>query len=93
MRFGLKSKDEQQGNKRVIQKFLFFPLTLEHQTRWMEIVKIRQICNFRQPAHLEGSDVESKYFWDNLEWVDDDDSKKKKTVGVKLVEVSPDENL
>lgn len=90
MRFGLISKNEQQGNKRVVQKFLWTPLTLDHQTRWLETVKIRQVCNLRQAKVFEGkiTTAEPQFFWDDLEWVDDDDGNSK-TIRFKLISNEP----
>jgi len=65
MRFGEKFNDSIMGSQRVIRKFLWFPLEIDNQIRWLEIAKIRQICKY----HGE----EFGYAWENYEWVDDDE--------------------
>ncbi len=88
MKFGLKCKTGQ-GARRVIKKFLWLPLKLDGQLRWLETAKIRQVCDYRQPKGYESTSTEMKYFWDDLEWVDDDDSYRK-TINATLVSEPPE---
>jgi hypothetical protein len=67
MRFGELYNDSMMGSQRVIEKFLWFPVTIDYQTRWLEKAKIRQIC---VTANKEYS--ASGYKWQNHEWVDDE---------------------
>jgi hypothetical protein len=87
MKCGLKCKTEQ-GAKRVIRKFLWLPLKLEGQVRWLETANIRQVCDYRRPKGYESMDVvtDMKYFWDDVEWVDVDDSYKKTVDAILLSE-------
>lgn len=64
MRFGDIYNDTTVGSLRVIEKFLWYPLTIEHQTRWLEKAKIRQVCRFY------GEDY--GYKWENDGWIDNE---------------------
>ena len=66
MRFGEIYNDSLLGSQRVIEKFLWFPVTIDYQTRWLETAKIRQICiQANKEFSLSG------YLWKNYAWIDD----------------------
>jgi hypothetical protein len=66
MRFGEIYNDSTLGSQRVVEKFLWFPVTIDYQTRWLEKVRIKQICI---QANKEFS--VSGYKWENYAWVDE----------------------
>lgn len=72
MKFGEIYKDSMIGETRIIEKFLYAPVTIDSQTRWLEHVKIRQICKYY------GEDY--GYHWENYEWIDNEPTKKRGTI-------------
>ena len=59
------------GTTRIKHKlFLFFPLSLEGETRWFEPVSVKQIYSevIRTCAH--SGDRWASHKWINVEWVD-----------------------
>jgi hypothetical protein len=66
MRFGEIYNDLTLGSQRVVEKFLWFPITIDHQTRWLEKGKVKQIC---VQANREFS--ASGYKWENYAWIDE----------------------
>lgn len=55
------------GTQRVIEKFLWLPVEIDYQIRWLERVKIKQNCIVDDNEFSE-----SGYRWKNIEWVDDE---------------------
>jgi|TARA_B110000908_G_C9888378_1_gene285726 hypothetical protein len=47
------------NQERVVNKFLFIPLKIKHEVRWLEIAEIRQRCYL----------IEGKYIWLNAEFI------------------------
>ena len=64
MRFGEIFKDGMLGNTRIITKFLWLPIEINFQTRWLETAKIKQLCK------SSGINTEDGYYWENIEWID-----------------------
>ena len=66
MRIGEIYNDTMLGSQRVIEKFLWLPVTIDFQTRWLEKAKIRQICirTGKNDFNISG------YAWKNREWID-----------------------
>lgn len=50
------------GNERIIRKFLFKPLCIGKEKKWLEFVKIKQ-----KKIYV---DMDIPY-WENIEWIDD----------------------
>jgi len=48
------------GNTRVVKKFLLLPKSISEETRWLEIVKIKQTFK----CYYDGC------FWEDTEWLD-----------------------
>jgi hypothetical protein len=75
MRWG-KLKNHKKGQTRVIIKFLWKPVTLQGQTRWLELAKVKQWSNMYADL-LE---------WEDIEWADDakfvDDEGKKQEISI-----------
>ena len=65
MRLGNLFKDSSLGSQRIIRKFLWFPVTIDFQTRWLEWARIRQMC--------KSLGEEYGYYWQDMEWIDDDE--------------------
>lgn len=65
MRFGEIFKDGMLGSTRIITKFLWFPIEIEYQTRWLEKAKIKQICK------SSGRSFDDGYYWQNVEWINE----------------------
>ena len=68
MRWGEKPLKHRYGDKRFVERFLLFPLTLftqsrEKETRWLEWARIEQ-----RRLTCEESGIP---FWSNWEWADD----------------------
>ncbi len=57
-----KSKTNLDGDNRIIRRFLFIPKTLQEQTRWLELARIKQVF-------VNG--ILNDY-WRDIEWVDQD---------------------
>jgi hypothetical protein len=66
MRFGEIFKDGMLGSTRIITKFLWLPITIDFQTRWLEWANIRQICK----SYGKDFPDDYVYYWDNQEWID-----------------------
>ncbi|RPI85144.1 MAG: hypothetical protein EHM34_02365 [Nitrosopumilales archaeon] len=64
MKFGDIYNESTVGSFRVVSKFLWQPVTIDGQTRWLERAKIKQICKFYGE--------EFGYRWENHEWIDDE---------------------
>lgn len=58
-----KKKAPDYGDRRIISEFLFFPKTLDGETRWLESAKIRQSYH---PGSVLGG-------WVDQEWHNDGD--------------------
>ncbi len=58
MKWGI-IKNHNKGQTRIILKFLWLPLKLQNQTRWLEMGMVKQ---WRNPY---------TYQWENIEWADD----------------------
>lgn len=58
------------GEERIIKKFLFFPLTVNNETRWLETVEIDQILICREEFHHESCYAHNVYWWHNMFWAD-----------------------
>jgi hypothetical protein len=75
MRWGQLKKREK-GQTRIIIKFLWRPLTLQNQTRWLELAKVKQWSNM----------YADMLKWEDIEWADDakfvDDEGKKQEVSI-----------
>jgi hypothetical protein len=67
MRFGEIFKDGMLGSTRIITKFLWLPVTIDFQIRWLEWANIKQMC--RRTVGGEVSD--DGYYWQNIEWIDE----------------------
>lgn len=50
------------GDIRIIKRFLFFPMYLDSETRWLEVAYIAQI--YRR------SKQSGKLSWENIYWAD-----------------------
>jgi len=55
------------GQKRIISKFLFLPLTIDDETRWLERATIYQ--EYEECRIISAYLVPSK--WENVRWVND----------------------
>jgi|SaaInlV_165m_DNA_1040744.scaffolds.fasta_scaffold27038_5 hypothetical protein len=62
MRWNNKFVNPNEGDQRVIKKFLFFPKNIDGQTRWLEWARILQ-----RYCHFESSGRESRY-WVSIKW-------------------------
>ena len=49
------------GEKRVVREFLWLPLTLNYETRWLETASINQKLDY---------DILGTPFWRNKSWAD-----------------------
>ena len=58
-----KNKNILPGDKRIIEKFLWFPIEIDGETRWLEKCKILQ-CVKRS-----GDDPYS-FIWMDMNWID-----------------------
>ena len=76
MRFKREKKNI--GDKRIISKFLFFPTTIDGETRWFETAKIEQCASYYQHDAFGGccgytpvikNELILDYFWKNTAWV------------------------
>ena len=47
------------NQERVVNVFLLMPLKINHEVRWLEMAKIRQLCSL----------IEGKYIWLNAEFI------------------------
>jgi hypothetical protein len=65
MRFGEIYNDSLLGSQRTVEKFLWLPVTIDFQTRWLEKAKIRQIC-----TQVNKEFSMSGYKWQNYAWID-----------------------
>lgn len=65
MRFGDIYNDSLIGTQRVIQKFLWLPLTIDNQTRWFETARIKQTYTNAKEEYSE-----TGYIWKDTAWVD-----------------------
>jgi hypothetical protein len=62
-----------EGDERMIEKFLWFPKTLEigvdlYQTRWLEKCKIRQV--YVADIYFDGYDTQDCSNWEDSRWAD-----------------------
>jgi len=71
MRFGEIYNDSVLGSQRVVEKFLWFPVTIDFQVRWLEKAKIKQIC-----IQTNKEFSVSGYKWENYAWVDDENNQR-----------------
>lgn len=55
------------GSSRIIRKFLFLPLRIKREVRWLEFAHIKQI---RMDAWFGSSRVHPAY-WEDVEWIED----------------------
>lgn len=60
MRWG-KLKIREKGRIRIVFMFLWFPVKLQGQTRWLEMAKVKQWCDMSDPYMIK---------WENIEWAD-----------------------
>lgn len=60
MRWG-QLKIREKGQTRIVFKYLWLPLTLQGQTRWLELAKVKQWSNMY-------ADITK---WEDIEWADD----------------------
>lgn len=58
-----------EGTMRVISKFLFFPRTIQGETRWLERAGIRQIRRYHEDD-MRDAYSESFWYWEDERWVD-----------------------
>lgn len=63
---------EKISDERVIEKFLWFPLTIDRETRWLEKVKIRQKATRDMNIHRSGYTVIKDFVWKDAEFLDDE---------------------
>jgi len=57
------------GDTRIATEFLWFPKKLNHEWRWLETVKIRQV------AYQSYTSSGYKLFWEDIKWIDDEKEK------------------
>ncbi len=66
-----KKKKLEKGDKRTIRRFLFLPLKINEETRWLEMVNIEQEYDWDVLAVT----FEKYYYWYNVKWgLDDPDN-------------------
>ena len=60
--------EDKEGNQRVIEKFLWFPIKISGEWRWLEKCKILQEI---RACDIGGSMEWGKYkrYWINIEWI------------------------
>ncbi|MES9681768.1 hypothetical protein ABWK22_02385 [Gottfriedia acidiceleris] len=69
MRFINKSELLQVGQRRVVRKFLWFPVKLSNETRWLEHANIEQVVrNIDVGGSMEWGNY--KKMWRNLAWAE-----------------------
>ena len=60
------NKRPETGSKRFITKFLYFPLKIKNETRWLEKVTILQMfCSY-----FNSFGRGNKYSWENITFID-----------------------
>lgn len=57
-----------EGTVRVINKFLFFPRTIQGETRWLEKTKIKQIRKYYQDD-MRDAYSKSFWYWEDERWM------------------------
>lgn len=62
-------KEPQQDDIKIIRKFLLLPLTINGETRWLEIAKIKLVYNDHK-IYSAGRYAESITGWTAIEFVD-----------------------
>lgn len=66
MRFRNKKSPYKIGEKRIVTKFLFFPVTIKDETRWFEKVTLEEEYEYGQDI-TTGSSWE---YWRPIRWID-----------------------
>lgn len=64
----MKRKWPERGSVRVREKFLFFPLTIRKEMRWLMKARWLEVVNYYGPFH---SDEITSYRWDPIYWIDE----------------------
>jgi hypothetical protein len=57
-----------EGDRRYKYKFLFFPKTINGETRWWESTGYVQILKYHEDDAREG-DGQDFWYWEDLEWI------------------------
>jgi hypothetical protein len=67
----LKSKDILRlGNERVVTRFLFWPKTINGESRWLELVRIKQrFQKIPVPGGYEMHPPSANIKWVDIEWI------------------------
>lgn len=69
MKYKFKTLENRLGEKRTIEKFLWFPKILNRELRWLEKAKIIQmICQVDDGGSMEWGCY--KYKWIDIEWTE-----------------------
>lgn len=59
------------GDKRIIEKFAFLPITIDNEARWLETVTIEQkYIKSTLIAYPSGTPLACKYVWNNEKFID-----------------------
>lgn len=71
MRFKIpiKPNKDNYNNTRIIKKFLWLPMQLENELRWMEYACIQQVVDYEINIHTRSEDKTRVYYWRNLRWM------------------------
>lgn len=72
MRFKIKQKPNEKNylERRITRKFLWFPLQLDNEIRWLEFSNIEEEVDYTINIRATSDDKIRVYYWKKVRWVD-----------------------
>lgn len=72
MRFKIKQKPNEKNylERRITRKFLWFPLQLGNEIRWLEYSHIEEVVDYTINIRATSDDKIRVYYWKKVKWVD-----------------------
>jgi len=69
----MRIKRHNYGDEKIISKFLWFPLTIDDETRWLERVKYKKrFLRYEESVFsFNRNDNYNSELWEYEEWIDD----------------------
>lgn len=68
MRWKTKPKNNKVGEKRVLEAFLFIPVKIGNEWRWLETAKIEQ--ELKESYVYDYSMVHREKYWEDIKFID-----------------------
>lgn len=73
MRFKIPEKPNENNylERRIIRKFLWFPLQLQNEIRWLEYALIEEEVDYDINIRATSNDKIKVYYWKKVKWINE----------------------